>query len=143
MDITAMLAESKEPIAEEWAIHGYSGFEGLDLDEYVSLQHVAEAVEFLREHRPAIAGLVNHLGGLENLDDARRYMEEGYRGSFDSLTDYVSEFVEDCYGEVLKSLPEFLRYHIDYEGIAHDMELSGDVFTVECDHKVHVFDAHI
>ena len=142
-DIDAMLARSEEPIAEEWAIHDYEGFEGLKLSEYENLEHVAEAARMLVDHGPVIAGLLNHLGGLEYLDDAGRYMDEGYRGAFDSLTDYVTEFVEDCYGDVLKSLPEFLRYHIDYEGIAHDMELSGDVFTIECGREVHVFDAHI
>lgn len=142
-DINAMLAQSEEPIAEEWAIHDYEGFEGLNLSEYENLEHVAEAARMLVDHGPVIAGLLNHLGGLEYLDDARRYMEDGYRGAFDSLTDYVSEFVEDCFGDVLKSLPGFLRYRIDYEGIAHDMELSGDVFTIECGREVHVFDAHI
>jgi hypothetical protein len=51
--------------------------------------------------------------------------------------------VEDCYGDVLKKLPDFIRYHIDFQGIANDIELSGDVFTFECEEKVHVFDAHI
>jgi hypothetical protein len=51
--------------------------------------------------------------------------------------------VEDGYGDVLKKLPDFIRYHIDFQGIANDIELSGDVFTFECEGKVHVFDAHI
>jgi len=29
------------------------------------------------------------------------------------------------------------------EGIAADVELSGEIFTIECDGKVHVFDADI
>jgi antirestriction protein len=70
-------------------------------------------------------------------------MEEGYRGEFDSLTDYAEELIEDCYSDVLKNLPDFIRYHIDFEGIARDMELNGDVLMFECEGKVHVFDAHI
>jgi hypothetical protein len=35
------------------------------------------------------------------------------------------------------------QYHIDYEGFARDMELGGDVFTLECEGKIHVFYAHI
>src|SRR5260370_29884745 len=38
--ITAMLAKAKEPIAEEWAIHDYEGFEPLRLSEYESIEHV-------------------------------------------------------------------------------------------------------
>jgi len=48
-----------------------------------------------------------------------------YRGQFNSLTDYAEELIEGCYGGLLKNLPESIRYHFDYEGIAHDMELSG------------------
>ena len=70
-------------------------------------------------------------------------MEDGYRGQFNSLTDYAEEFIEDCYSDSLKNLPEFIRYHIDYEGIARDMELSGDIFTLECNGELHIFDAHI
>src|SRR5713101_9164870 len=39
--ISAMLAKSKEPIAEEWAIHDYEGFEPLRLSEYESIEHVS------------------------------------------------------------------------------------------------------
>jgi len=45
--------------------------------------------------------------------------------------------------DTLKDLPQFIHYHIDYDGIAHNMQLNGDVFTLECDRRVHVFDAHI
>jgi hypothetical protein len=48
-----------------------------------------------------------------------------YRGQFNSLTDYAEELIEDCYGDSLRNLPEFIRYHIDYEGIVRYMELSG------------------
>ena len=43
----------------------------------------------------------------------------------------------------LKNLPDFIRYDIDYEGIARDMELGGDIFTLQCNGEPHIFDAHI
>ena len=141
--INAMLAESPEPIAEEWAIHDYENFGSLQLSEYEDLAKVAEVAFLMTEHGLMFASLVAHFGGASNVDEARRYMEEGYRGTFDSLPDYAQETVEDCFGSELKKLPEFIRYHIDWEGIAHDMELSGDVFTIEEDGQVHVFDGHI
>lgn len=141
--IAEMLAESKEPIAEEWAIHDYEGFGDLGLSEWEDIDKVAEVAFLIGEHGPVFASLLGYLGGTSSIDDARRYMEEGYRGEWDSLTDYAQELVEDCYSDVLKGLPGFIKYHINYEGIANDMELSGDVFTFRLEGKVHVFDAHI
>ena len=141
--IGQMLAESQEPIAEEWAIHDYDNFAGLSLSEYEDLDKVAEVAFLITQHGSLFAELASYFGGTSGIDDARRYMEEGYRGAWDSLEDYATELTEECYGDVLKGLPDFIRYHIDWEGIARDMELSGDVITFEIDGKTHVFDAHI
>jgi antirestriction protein len=140
--IAAMLTESKEPIAEEWAIHDYENFGGLRLSEYESIDTVAEVASLLDEHGDVFGAVVEHFGGLSSLDEAKRCMEEGYRGAFKSLEDFAFDFVEECYGDSLKSLPEFIRGHLDYEGMARDMELGGDVFTIEHDGEVHVFSSH-
>lgn len=141
--IAQMLAESKEPIAEEWAIHDYEGFGDMYLSESEDIDKIAEAAFLITQHGPLFASLAAHFGGTPGIDDARRYMEEGYRGAYDSLEDYAAELIEECYGDVLKGLPDFIRYNIDWEGIARDMDLNGDVITFRHDHKTHVFDANI
>jgi antirestriction protein len=142
-EIAQMLAESKEPIAEDWAIHDYEYFGDLWLSECEGIDQVAEAAFQIAEHGPVFASLLSYVGGTSCMDEALRYMEEGYCGEYDSLTDYVEQFIEDCYSDSLKDLPEFIRYHIDYEGIARDMDLGGDVFSLLCEGKVHVFYANI
>jgi antirestriction protein len=142
-EIRWMLAESKEPPAEEWAIHDYEGFGTLRLSEFASEDDIAAVAKGIEEHGMLFAELMTHFGGLSGLEEARRYMAEGYRGEFDSLADYVAELLEDCYGDALKILPEFIQYHIDHDGIASDMEMGGDIFTIEIDRKVHVFDANL
>jgi antirestriction protein len=139
--IASMLAESGEPIAEEWAIHDYENFDGLRLSEYEDIATVAEAAQLIVEHGPVFGHLMSHFGGLSGLEEARQYMQDGYRGAFDRLEDYVEESVNDCFGEAIAQLPAFIRYHIDYEAIGHDLECSGDIFTIEADGKIHVFDA--
>ena len=141
--VIEMLAESGEDIAEEWAIHDYQGFGSLRLSEYEDLNKVAELGSLMAEHGELFASLAANFGGTDGIEEARRYMEEGYCGEFDSLEDYAREFIEDCYSSDIEKLPEFIRYHIDYEGIARDMELNGDVFTIEHDHRVHVFHGNI
>lgn len=138
-EISAMLKTSAEPIAEEWAIHDYEGFGSLRLGEYESIENVAEVASLIEEHGLIFALLVDHFGRMSDLEEAKRYMEDGYRGAYDRLEDFVTEFVEECYGDVLKGIPDFLRYHIDYEGVARDMELGGEIFTIELDGQIHVF----
>ena len=47
--------------------------------------------------------------------------------------DYAAELVEECYSEALENLPGFVRYHIDWEGVARDMEIGGDIDATEQD----------
>jgi antirestriction protein len=142
-EINAMLAESKEPNAEEWAIHDFEGFGGVRLGECENIEKVAELAFLIVEHGPVFAELAAYFGGTSGVDEARRYMEEAYRGEFDSLEDYVQEFVEECYSDVLKALPDFIRYNVDWDGIANDMDLNGEVITFRIDHKTHVFEANV
>jgi antirestriction protein len=142
-EIAELLAESRELIAEEWAIHDYENFGGLRLSEFEDLEFVAEVARLMGEHGTMFAELVAHFGGTSGVEEARRHMEEGYCGEFDKLEHFAEQFLDDCYGDALKSLPDFIRYHIDYEGIARDMELSGDVFTIKHGRKVCVFNSNI
>lgn len=142
-EIAELLTLSKEPIAEEWAIHDYDNFGSLRLSEFEDVERVTEVARLIVDHGPLFAELLNHIGDASNVEEARRYMEEAYRGAFDDLAHYAADLIEDCYADVLKSLPEFIRYHIDYDGIGRDMELNGDVFTVSCDGSLHVFDSQI
>ena len=138
-EIAAMLAESKEPGAEEWAIHDYEGFGGLALSEYESIDRVAEVAPLLIEHGDWFGKLVEHFGGLDYLEDAKNCIESNYYGVYDSLTEYVEQFLDECYGDALKGLPDLIRHHIDYDGIARDMELGGDLFAIGYDGKMHIF----
>lgn len=140
-EIAALLAESRELVAEEWAIHDYENFGGLHLSEYADIEALAQAAQLIVAHGAVFAELLSHFGGLSGLEEAKRSMDDGYRGAFDNLADYAQESIEDCFSDVLKDLPDFIRYHIDYDGIARDMEYGGDIFTIESGRKVHVFDA--
>ncbi len=141
--IQEMLSESPESVAEEWAIHDYEHFGDLRLSEFADIENVAATARGIVEHGAVFAGLVGHFGGTQYVEEASRYMTDAYRGAFDRLSDYAQELIEDCYSKELAKLPGFIRYHIDFKGIADDMQLSGDIFTVECDGQIHVFDSHI
>ncbi len=141
--IAALLAESREPVAEEWAILDYENFAGLSLSEFEDIEQVAHAGHLIAKHGEVFAALLKHLGGVEDAELGKRYIEEGYWGEYDNLEDFAIELIKDCYGDTLKLLPDFIRHRIDYEGIAQDMELNGDFFVVEVGHMKHVFLNHI
>lgn len=134
--INKMLAESPEPDSEEYAIHDYEGFDGYGVSEYEGIQSVHAIACFIEEY-PELAGeLLNHFGGC--IDDARKAMEDSYSGCHKSLADYAEELTEGG-----TEIPENLAYYIDYERMGRDMEMSGDIYTIEKAYdEVHIFWSH-
>lgn len=133
--VRAMLEASPEPGAEEYAIHDYEGFGGHALSEYEGLEAAHDIACFIEEYPDFGGELLNHYG---DLDDARKAAEEDYCGCYRSLADYAQDLTEDT-----SEIPEHLAFYIDYERMGRDMEMSGDVFTIETGFdQVHVFWNH-
>lgn len=131
--IAAMLNVSPVAGAEEFAIHDHDGFGGVNIGEYEHIGRVVEIASFLRERGQLGALALDQLGG--SIDDANAALDDGYRGAYESLADYFQELTEETV-----AIPEPLRLYIDYEAMARDAELSGDVFTLRTAHdEVHVF----
>jgi antirestriction protein len=131
--IQAMLKASPFAVAEEYAIHDYEGFQGVRIEEYTGIVTLTAIAAFLLEHGTLGAEVLNYYGG--DLDEARAAMEDRHLGSFTSLADYVQEVTEET-----MTIPHALRYYIDWQAMALDAEINGDVFTIEVGHdEVHVF----
>jgi antirestriction protein len=141
--IAEMLAESKEPVAQAWAIHDYEGFGSLKLEESDDIEFVADVAQMMGEYGTLYAEVVAYFHGAAGAEEARKYMEQGYCGEFDKLEDYAQQVVEDCYSDAIEKLPDFIKHHIDYAGIAGDMKLNRDVFTIEHSGRVHVFNLNL
>ena len=132
--VRAMLAASPIPDAEEWAIHDHEGFEGVRLSEWSGFAEVAALAAFIAEHGKIGAELITYLGSLE---DACKAIEDSYAGAYRSLAEFAEELTEQS-----TDIPENLRFYIDYDRMARDIEIN-DVFTVETGHEqVHVFWSH-
>lgn len=138
--VQAMLRQSLEPGAEEWAIHDYQGFGPVQLSEYESLETVSRLARGIAEHGPAFAAWAA-LAGLDDqrLDD----FENAYRGHWQSVADYAEELLDEVGAtEVLEGIPGWLRPYVqlDIVGFARDLRLGGDIRTVEGDGGVWVFE---
>ncbi len=108
---------------------------GYALGEYEGIEAAHEIACFIEEY-PEVGGeLLNHFGDLE---DAQKAAEENYSGCYTSVADYAQSLTEDT-----SEVPEHLQFYIDYERIGRDMEMSGDIYTIETAHdEVHVFWSH-
>ena len=132
-EIAAMLAQSPIEHAEEYAIHDYEGFEGVAISEYAGLDTVARMGAFIAEHGALGAGLLEQFSG--DMGQAESTLEDCYHGQFASLADYMEELTTESV-----TIPEALRYYVDWDGMARDAEIGGDLFTIETAHgEVHVF----
>ncbi len=132
-ELRAMLKASPIPNAEEWAIHDYEGFEGIRISEYTGIPQVHQLAVFIEEHGRLSAEVLKHLD--EEIERAIQALEEDYCGEYCTLADYVQELTEET-----TEIPQHLQSYIDYEAMGRDMEINGDVFTVETGfEEVHVF----
>jgi antirestriction protein len=123
------------PSAEEWAVHDLEGFGGLKLGEYPDIETVASLAELIEEHgEDVVAAASDVCSSLEEIADT---IADRYRGEYKSPEDFAEEFVTECHD--LSQIPEFLRYHIDWEGVAHDYEVNGDFNFIERGGSVYVF----
>ncbi|NHK27147.1 antirestriction protein ArdA [Parvularcula flava] len=131
--VRAMLAGSPVPDAEEWAIHDYEGFEGADIAEYASFKTVCALAGFIEEHGELGAKLYRHFG--DDLCEARAAFED-YAGEYASAADFAEQLHDDAGTEI----PDSLRYYIDWQALARDMEMSGDILVFETGpDEAHIF----
>ena len=70
-----------------------------------------------------------------DLDEAQEAITDRYMGEHTSLADYVQELTEQT-----MTIPQALQYYIDWQAMARDVEMNGEIFTVSTAHdEVHVF----
>ena len=122
--------------AEEYAVHDYEGFGSYRVSEFSGIKELHEIACFIEEYSEIGSEVLAHFG--DDLDDARKAIEDNYSGCYSSLADYAQELTEST-----SEIPKHLEFYIDYESMGRDMEYSGDVFTIETAHdEVHVFWNH-
>ncbi len=133
-EVNAMLEASPvEEEAEEYAIHDHEGFDGYPIGEYEGLESAHKIACFIEEHEGIGSELLNQFNG--DIDEATKAIEENYCGCYASVADYAQELTEET-GDI----PKHLEFYIDYNRMAYDMEVSGDIFTIEVGHgEVHIF----
>lgn len=131
--VSAMLKESPDAGAEEWAIHDYEGFAGAYLSEWESFETICTLADFISEHGALGAKLYTHFGN--DLDQARAQLDD-YAGQYESL----GYFAEQLHDDIGTDIPDALKFYIDWDALGQDMELSGDIVSFELrPGEIHIF----
>ena len=131
-EIQAMLEASPEPGAEEYAIHETNGF-GDAIDEYTSLETVAEINQFLDEYPDFGQAILNDLVSGGDMDYARKIAGE-YCGTYDSFTEYAHEVAHDIY-----EIPDNF-YYVDYAAMGRDLKIEMN-YADAPGGQIHIFNA--
>ena len=130
--VSAMLAASPSPMAEEWAIHDYDDFKGIGLGEFESLEVVSRLAGGLVEHGRAFGAWADHVGS--DTEEVSGF-EEAFRGEWPSLEAYAQELLSDLGLEDIldRLVPDWLSSYVtvDAAGFGRDLVLGGDLVVRE------------
>lgn len=129
-EVQQMLKQSPEPDAEEWAIHDYEGFGSYKIEEWTSFDEIgaiAAAVENSEYDLDFITGVMDYRGC--NAPEALQFIEDNYLGVFDDLNAYAWDLLEST-GD-WDTIPKHLQGYFDIEAYSRDIDLNGEVFTVD------------
>ena len=126
--VARILAASREPVAEEWAIFDYDDFAGYRVAEYDQLEVVAAIARGIKEHGSVF-------GAWAEIHDGNRDMlaqfEESYLGEYADPADWARELLDsDALERALDEvIPESLRAYVQihYDDFVEDARLSGDL----------------
>lgn len=125
-----VVAKSREPLAEEWAIFDYDNFHGWKVGEYEDLTVVAQVARGIAEHGPAFAAWADlHDADPDMLDG----FEDAYLGHYESTEAWAEAMLEEMgtREEIDRLLEEkvgdIARYvQLDTGAWAQDCWISGD-----------------
>ncbi len=122
---TSLIAAKYGQPCEEWSIHDYE-LSGIRISENEDLETIVEIVECLEEHGEAFA---IYYKDVDDLETAQSCFDEAYQGHYDTFLDYATEIFDELYAH---AIPENLRYYIDYEAFARDLQAEG--YFIESGH---------
>lgn len=120
-DIDQILASSPTLEAEEWAIHDFENWHGIDIDEYENVEKLAMLAELLQIHGPAFAAYYNDESSEVDKTTLSEGFEENYVGEYKSEEDFAYHLWEE-----LGTLDELEKLNIsesylDWNAISRDI----------------------
>ena len=123
--------DHEEYFITDWS---YDNYEFKPIDEYENIYELNEQLQFLENKTDyelkAISFLIaeglatDFTDAIEKADDVTIYENQ-------DIGDVAYNLMQDCYNA--DALPSIIANHIDYDGIARDLEMDGNYFEVGSD----------
>ena len=131
-----MLAASRQPGAEEYAIHDHMGFGDWWPSEFESLSIIARVARGIQSHGLAFTSWIDYCGDVDAADDS---FDQAFRGVWSSMHGYAEHLLEEI-GVTLRVEPaSFETYiRIDTEALARDLDI--ELYSCETENGAWVFD---
>jgi len=115
--VDLMLKETDQEYAEEWAIHDYEGFGGIKIGEYEPFDTVCKLAKLIEKFPAAAVSFAYDC--TNDVDCVESYIDQNYCGEHDSEESFAEQYCDDM-GD-LNNIPNFIKYNINWEGVARDM----------------------
>lgn len=133
-EIKAMLELSDEEDAEEFAIHDFDQWQGIQIDEYESIDKVAELAPLIIKYGKAFAAHYNHYGSMAT--------EETFNNSYQCESESETAFVRELWEENgrIKEIENLgiSDHWIDWEAIATDLFIDS-YYSEKAQDKIYIF----
>lgn len=144
--ITAMLARSPIPGAEEFAIHDYDEFAGIEIGEYEPIDRVCALARLVEEQGEAFAAWVSYDSSVaDDLDTIEERFNDEYVGEYDSGREFAmvlaDEYGTNAVATAIGSdedIPEFVLSYLNWDAIARDL-LTDRYYSVRSSYGIYVF----
>jgi antirestriction protein len=142
--VQGMLERSPTVGADEFAIHDFEGFGHYRVGEYETLDWVSRIARGIVEHGQAFGAWADR---CNHDDDDLAQFEDAYLGEWGSMSEYAEELLDDLgyLRAVEETVPDMIQPYVrvDIDAFAHDLELSGDITSVEHARGVWLFDGRL
>lgn len=112
----------KDESDPELMFQDYEGFPASYYSESCIKSELWDWLELDEEDQSILAAYQNAIDANGDIDDAR----DAFHGIHESAEDFAASIFEET-GE-LDKVPQSLRYHIDWEGVARDLGYEGWTF---------------
>lgn len=138
-EIKAMLSQSPDPGAGEYAVHDYSGIpstfgECPDWDKVIGYIEGCDQCSGTEEEEAWNFYCDNHV------EPNFSHFRDCYQGCHESTADYARSVFED--DETLKKLNPTLAFCIRWDEVFEEFRYGGEVWSRRGEHGVHVFSNH-
>lgn len=102
-----------------------------EYDNLFELNSALQALESLEAYQYKGIAFLLCQGLAKDVYQAIEMIDEVIIHENQSMVDIAYNLIEECYS--LEKVPSLIANHIDYEGIARDLELEGSYYLVEND----------